>query len=309
MKGVSSTSDPVAVKLKVRRSHGRPADRARAGDDGGGIDAAGQRNAGRHVAAQMKLDGPDQRLAHLARRGLGTAVLHRDGRPPERHRRDGRRIERNAREASRRQAADIGEHRPLAFVGLADRQEQAGAGLVDAAPDAGHVEQRTDLGGDGEMAAAARPEQRLDAEGIARQEQFPAFAVEHDEGVHAGEPLQRLLAPARIGRDEHLAVGRGAEDVAVAREGLAQLDVIVDLAVEDEHVAAVRRRHRLVGARIEIDDREPAVQQCEFGRVGGSKAAVAPIGREPAGIRSPMRQVRHRSARTAPAERRCRQAQ
>jgi hypothetical protein len=238
----------------------------------------------------MKLDGPDQRLAHLERRGLGTAVAHRDRRPPERRRRDRRCIQHNPREASRRQAADIGEHRPLAFIGLADRQEQAGAGLVDAAPDAGHFEQRTDLGGDGEMTAAARPEQRLDAEGIARQEQFPAFAVEHDEGVHAGEAVERLFAPVRIGRDEHLAVGRGAEHVPVALEGLAQLDVIVDLAIEDEHVAAVRRCHRLVGAGVEIDDREPAVQQCEFGRIGGSGAAVAPIGREPAGVRSPMRQ-------------------
>jgi hypothetical protein len=47
--------------------------------------------------------------------------------------------------------------------------------------------------------------------------------------------------------------------MAVARKSLAQLDVIVDFAIENEHVAAIRGRHRLVGARIEIDDGEPAV--------------------------------------------------
>ena len=223
------------------------ADRTGAGDDGGGVDAAGKRNSGRHVAAQMKLDRSDERLAQLAGRRLGASFAHRDGRAPERHRHHRWLVERNAREVARREAPHIGEHGALALVGLADREEQAGAGKIDAAPDTGHIEQRADLGSEGEMLAAAREEQRLDPERIARDEQFAALPVEKDEGVHADEAGERLFAPSRIGGDQHLGVGGGAEDVAVAPERLAQLDEIVDFAVEDDDVAAVRRRHRLVG--------------------------------------------------------------
>ena len=49
--------------------------------------------------------------------------------------------------------------------------------------------------------------------------------------------------------------------LALGFECLAQLAVIVDFAVEDDHVAPRRRDHRLVAGGREIDDRQPPVPE------------------------------------------------
>ena len=56
--------------------------------------------------------------------------------------------------------------------------------------------------------------------------------------------------------------------------------VIVDLAVVDEGEATLRIDHRLVGHRARIEDREPAMNQCQ-----------ARFGEAAAGIGSPMKQI------------------
>ena len=57
---------------------------------------------------------------------------------------------------------------------------------------------------------------------------------------------------------DDLGVGAAAEGDALALEAGAQIAVVVDLAVEDDDQPAVRRSHRLVPGRRQIDDGQPA---------------------------------------------------
>ena len=80
---------------------------------------------------------------------------------------------------------------------------------------------------------------RLDAEAVAGGERHLSLGVPQDEGEHADEPVERRLAPLRVGGKQNFGVRLGTE--AMARRGklVAQLEVIVDLAIKGEPVAAV----------------------------------------------------------------------
>src|SRR5439155_13014292 len=73
---------------------------------------------------------------------------------------------------------------------------------------------------------------------------------------HPIQALERALAPFGPSMQEHLAVAFGLERMATATKLLAKLAVVVDLTVEND----VKRSEvqRLVGALVEIDDREAA---------------------------------------------------
>ena len=79
----------------------------------------------------------------------------------------------------------------------------------------------------------------------------------------------------------------------------AQLAVVVDLAVEDDPVPAVRRRHRLRAGRAGIDDREPGVDQ----QRRPARASATRRGRPDRGA-----PARRRAPRTDPAQSRRRGA-
>ncbi|MGY4462193.1 hypothetical protein ACVWYI_006153 [Bradyrhizobium sp. LB13.1] len=53
------------------------------------------------------------------------------------------------------------------------------------------------------------------------------------------------------------------EHRALRLELAAKLEEIVDLTVEHDHVAAVRRQHGLIAAVAGIDDGQAAVAECE----------------------------------------------
>ena len=97
----------------------RAANVARAGEDRGGVDPAGQGNAGRDIAAQMQFDRFEERLAQFTRRKPGRALIGRNRRRPIADRPHVWRVERDARKAAGRQTVDAGEHGTLALVGLA----------------------------------------------------------------------------------------------------------------------------------------------------------------------------------------------
>ena len=117
--------------------------------------------------------------------------------------------------------------------------------------------------------APGREEQRLDAERVPRAEEHPLLEVPDEEGEHAAQPGHRVRAPHRVGRDDGLGVALGGEpDPVLAGQLLPQLEVVVDLAVEDDAVAAghlagrarpgrVAGEHQgLVGA-LDVDDGQP----------------------------------------------------
>ena len=114
-------------------------------------------------------------------------------------------------------------------------------------------------------AGTAGHEHRLDPEGIARAEQLLLDAVPQRESEHAAQLGQRVGAPVVVGRDDRLAVAVGGELRAVlAAQRLPQLEVVVDLTVEHQHIAVGRLRRppaqRLVGMG-DVDDREPVEAQ------------------------------------------------
>ena len=85
--------------------------------------------------------------------------------------------------------------------------------------------------------------------------------VPQREREHAAQPRQRVGAPVVVGGDDGLAVAVGGEHGAVTgRQFGAQFQVVVDLAVEHQHVAVGRLgrapAQRLMAMR-DVDDRQP----------------------------------------------------
>ncbi len=129
---------------------------------------------------------------------------------------------------------------------------------------------------------AARPgghEQRLDAERVPGAEHFTLDGVPQREREHAPEAIQRVGAPVVVGRDDGLAVAVGVKYRTVfGTQLLAQFEVVVDLAVEHQHVA-VRcvggsPAQRLMAVR-DVDDRQP-VEAEDHGAVVSVAGRVGP---------------------------------
>jgi len=59
----------------------------------------------------------------------------------------------------------------------------------------------------------------------------------------------------------HLGVGVGMEAVTFGKQLFAELDVVVDLAVEDDPERAVLAGHRLESLVREVDDGKPAMDE------------------------------------------------
>ena len=105
--------------------------------------------------------------------------------------------------------------------------------------------------------------ERLFGEAVAGQEEAVLAAVIDREAPHALEPVDAGRAVCQVGLEQDLRVGGGRETDASLLEFPPQLDVVVDLAVEDQR--AVADGERLVGARVEIDDAQPGVEQSDIG--------------------------------------------
>ena len=99
-------------------------------------------------------------------------------------------------------------------------------------------------------------EQRLDAEGVAGAEDGLLLGVPDEEGEHAAQPVDDVLAPQVVAGDDRLGVALGREGRALGGQLRPQLQVVVDLAVEDDPVPAVGVGHRLV-AVLDVDEGQP----------------------------------------------------
>ena len=115
---------------------------------------------------------------------------------------------------------------------------------------------------------------RLLAEAIAREEQPLAPRVPDGEREHPVDALRKRFAPLLVPVDEHLGVAVAAEHVSVRNQLGAQMQVVVDLAVEGDPDGPVLVRHRLGAGRGEIDDRQAPVAE----RDGPVHVQAAPVG-------------------------------
>ena len=128
-----------------------------------------------------------------------------------------------------------------------ERLERVGVDLA--------ARQRAQLGREAQLAADVPVVERLDPVAVAREHEAAARRVPDRDREHPAQPLGEAGAVLLVEVDEHLGVGVRAEGVAGALELVAQLGVVVDLAVLDDDDAAVLVRDRLVAAG-EVDDRE-----------------------------------------------------
>ena len=144
--------------------------------------------------------------------------------------------------------------------------------------DAAAGQERLHLGGDAQRQAVVGDVKRLDAEGIAGEEQPALLGVPDRERIHAAQPVQHRRPMAGVKREDDLGVGIGGECHALALERVAERAVIVDLAVIGDVKAAVGGCHRLGGGIGEIDDRqapvgEPDMAVVRYPRPGAVGAA------------------------------------
>ena len=100
--------------------------------------------------------------------------------------------------------------------------------------------------------------QGLDAGVIARQQQTPRLCIVERDREHAVEAAQRIRPPRDQRLQRHFGVTAGLELHAAAGQFAAQLTKVVDLAIEDDRVAAIFGHHRLMSGGRQIENRQAA---------------------------------------------------
>ena len=252
------------------------------GDDGGRVDAAREERAERHVADETQPHRfGDERLELLQILILarGIAVAGERQIPVAAHRHAAALGHQQMR---RRQLEDPRVHR-LRRRHVLKRKVGVERFGAPAARHVGILEQRFDLGAEGDARGGRAVIERLDAEPIADEEQPALRLVPQREGEHAAEAIDRAVAPLLVRVHDHLGVRVRAEPVAVRLELGADLGEVVDLAVEDDPDRAVLVRQRLIAGR-KVDDAETTVAEAD---------ALADV--EPVGVGAAVRDdARHR---------------
>ena len=177
---------------------------------------------------------------------------------------------------------------------------------VDGGGKLGQRGERLQLRGEHDASVGVAPIERLDAEPVAPKGDCARGFVEHREGEHADQALDRRAhAPSGEALHQHLGVGVAPEDVTLLLQLGAQLAGVIDLAVIGEDEAARRRQHRLGAGGAQIDDRQPRMAQRDAGlrvhphaagirtamvqraRHAGGERAQRVVARPPFGIEKP----------------------
>src|SRR5262249_38885760 len=105
------------------------------------------------------------------------------------------------------------------------------------------------------------PIKRLDAEKVSSQEENLALQVEHGKGKHADQARQAVGPPVHVSVQQHLGVRLRLEAAARAEQLIAQLEVVVDLAVVSDGVLTIRGSHRLPAGFGQIENGQSPVQE------------------------------------------------
>jgi len=91
-----------------------------------------------------------------------------------------------------------------------------------------------DLGGQEYCVGRPVAIEGLYPEAIARAEDRGGSPVVDQKGPHPIEPRHAVATPLPVRGQQHLRVSARREDVPETHQLLAELDVVIDLAVEDE---------------------------------------------------------------------------
>src|SRR3989442_15784151 len=90
------------------------------------------------------------------------------------------------------------------------------------------------------------PAERLDAETITGAKDRRAQAIPDDKGEHAMQLLDDVRSPTTVAFENNLGIGACAKGRALACEALAQLEEIINFAVENDHIAPIYALYRLI---------------------------------------------------------------
>ena len=231
--------------------------------DSAGVEAARERRAYGDIAAHAQPAGVEQQGAqhlHLLLVALGQARQVVECVPPQ-----------AARQAPvlhgammpRLQAFDARDQASLGgLVGEARAQRHALDQRLVRCRRGQKRQQGLHLRGEGKAAVGqGGVEQGLLAEAVARQEQRALHVVPDGQGPHAVESRQAVGAPLGVGGEDHFRIGLAAEVVALGGQFGADLEEVIDLAVEGDPVAALRIAHRLLAVFRQVEDGQAAVAE------------------------------------------------
>ena len=251
---------------RVREADGEGTDRLGAclrhqRDDDRGVDPAREERAERHVRREPSPYRGADGLAHpLEPLRLGRARRRRLRLPPAL---DALGAALGDEHVARQEALDAED--PGRRAGhVAEREVGVERGEIRLARDPGQLQQRLQLRGEGERPVGQpRPHERLLAEPVAGEHEPLPGPVPEREGEHPVQVLEEAEAVLLVEVREHRRVARAAHLVAPQR--LAQLAVVVELAVEDgDDPARLVRNGLAAGLEIEhaqalAPERAPAV--------------------------------------------------
>ncbi len=163
-------------------------------------------------------------------------------------------------------------------VGSTGDQEGCGAPGVQPGGHSGIAGELLDLGREGQAAFPCRPEQGLLAETVTGEKEAVPPLVVDPERPHAVEPRKRVRAPLEVCLEEHLAVTGGGERPTECGQLVADLEVVVDLAVVG-HRTPSGNDHRLSARGGEVEDGESTEGERDR---GGSGVVAVQLGDGPA---------------------------
>src|SRR5262245_50787416 len=100
-------------------------------------------------------------------------------------------------------------------------------------------QKRTELRPEDELTVYMGIEKRLFADAIASEEKFLASFIPDCEGKHPAQVFRTVSSELIVSMNDGFGVAVGVEGVAEFFQLLSQLEIVVDLAVEDDPGAAV----------------------------------------------------------------------
>ena len=239
--------------------------------DDAGVEAAGKEDADRHVGHQANL----HRLASAAPELLcqfvvaaGVGLGRKDGVPVAAHAQLPRLVDADARWRKLEDLRKSGQARRH----VAQREVEIERLFIELIRHAGIAEERLHLRTKRKPISAEMIIERLLAQAVAREQEPPARRIPDDKGEHAAQPLGQRIAPLFVAVDQHLGVALAAEEMALGDQLGAEIEVIVDFAIEGDVNGAVLVAHRLRAEGREVDDREPPMPERD--RAVGEEAAA-----------------------------------
>ena len=227
-------------------------------EDRGGINAAAEEDADRHIADKMMAHAVEQCFA-CGRDGIAVegAAFGKTELP----------------ESLSCDLSILPQKRPacLQAFRFVDQRERFrdGAGLEIALHRLGAerwseelaLAQGPQLGGIGERLAMLMKIERLDAKGVTGERTCPFAGVPDGKGKHAPQPFGAVDAMSFIEAQNDLGVGAGAEADAFVLQAFPQSVEVVNFTIERDRESPVRRAHRLPRGAAEIKDGEPLMGQ------------------------------------------------